>query len=413
MSDETQSESMLSPYRVLDLTDEKGLLCGKLLADLGADVIKIEKPGGDATRNIGPFYHDETDPEKSLFWFAYNQGKRGITLDIETARGQELFRKLVNGADFVVESFPPGYMEKLSLGYKELEKLNPGIIMVSITPFGQTGPYKDYKVTDIVVWAMAGRVYAVGDADRPPVHISHHSQAYLQAGLEAAMAASMALYHRQMTGEGQYIDLSIQAAAAQTGNATWDLRKIVPQRIKQSGNIKVPRMYPCKDGIVSWYYMPATFEPWRNASFVRWMDSERMASEFLKSFDWTKLDYTTITQEDMDRIAEPTARFFASHTKLELLEGAVRHRILFYPHFTTDNILESEQLAAREFWAKVSHTELGTEITYPGAFAKVSETPIRVPHRAPLIGEHNREVYEKELGMAAEEIERLKQAGVI
>ena len=413
MDEDNKTEGMLSPYRVLDLADEKGLLCGKLFADLGADVIKVERPGGDATRNLGPFYHDEVDPEKSLFWFAYNAGKRGITLDIGSSRGREILKKLVLGADILVESFSPGYMDSSGLGYSTLAKLHPGFIMVSISPFGQTGPYRDFKGPDIVVWAMGGRMYAVGDADRPPVRISHHSQAYLQAGLDSAMAAMMALYHRQVTGEGQYIDLSIQAAAAQTGSPAWDLRQIVAQRIRQSGNVLVPRMYPCKDGMVAWTYMPATFEPWRNASFISWLDREGFATDFLKKYDWTKLDYLLITQEEMDQIAEPTARFFASHTKEELLEGAVKHRIMFYPHFTADNILASEQLAARDFWDMVPYPELGRELKYPGAFALTTETHIGVSRRAPLIGEHNREVYEKELGMKPEELEKLKQAGVI
>jgi len=150
---------MLSPYRVLDLTDEKGLLCGKLLGDLGADVIKIERPGGDPARNLGPFYHGEADPEKSLFWFAFNTSKRGITLDIETTDGQEIFKRLVKGSDFVIESFPPGYMDQPGLGYSVLEKVNPRVIMVSITPFGPTGPYKDYKAPDIVAWAMGAQMY--------------------------------------------------------------------------------------------------------------------------------------------------------------------------------------------------------------------------------------------------------------
>src|SRR3990170_4141548 len=127
-----KTEGMLRPYRVLDLTDEKGLLCGKILGDLGADVIKIERPGGDVARSVGPFYHDELHPEKSLYWFALNTSKRGITLNIETVDGQEIFKKLVKTADFVIESFQPGYLDKLSLGYSMLEKLNPGIILVSI-----------------------------------------------------------------------------------------------------------------------------------------------------------------------------------------------------------------------------------------------------------------------------------------
>ena len=131
MKGDNKAEGMLSPYRVLDLTDEKGLLCGKLLGDLGADVIKIEKPGGDQARSIGPFYHDEPDPEKSLFWFAFNTSKRGITLDIETTDGREIFKKLVKTADFVIESFAPGYLDSLGLGYSYLEQINPQIIMVS------------------------------------------------------------------------------------------------------------------------------------------------------------------------------------------------------------------------------------------------------------------------------------------
>jgi benzylsuccinate CoA-transferase BbsE subunit len=212
MADDLKTESMLSPYRVLDLTDEKGLLCGKILGDMGADVIKIEKPGGDAARSIGPFYHDEPHSEKSLFWFSLNTSKRGITLNIETADGREIFKRLVQTADFVIESFAPGYLDKLGLGYMALDKIKPGIIMVSITPFGQTGPYRDYKTSDIVAWAMSGEMSGWGDIDRPPVRISNHSQSYLNAAADGAIGALVALYQRWAMGEGQHIDVSIQEA---------------------------------------------------------------------------------------------------------------------------------------------------------------------------------------------------------
>src|SRR5512136_568585 len=140
---------MLSHCRVLDLTDEKGFLCGKILADLGAEVIKIEKPGGDCARNIQPFYHNIPHPEKSLYWFAYNTNKKSITLDIESADGKEIFRMLVKGSDFVIESFPVGYLAGLGLGYSDLSQINPSIVMTSITPFGQQGPYRDYKASDL------------------------------------------------------------------------------------------------------------------------------------------------------------------------------------------------------------------------------------------------------------------------
>jgi crotonobetainyl-CoA:carnitine CoA-transferase CaiB-like acyl-CoA transferase len=233
MRGQENMQGMLSPYRVLDLTDEKGLLCGKLLGDLGADVIKIERPGGDPARHIGPFYHDEVDPEKSLFWFAFNSSKRGITLDIESPDGQDIFKRLVKGADFVIESFPPGYMDNLGLGYKALEALNPAVIMVSITPFGQTGPYKDFKTSDIAAWAMGGQMYLLGEEDRPPIRISHHSQAYLHASCEAAVGATLALSYRTMTGKGQQVDVSVQASVARLAyGATlmWDVLKEINRR---------------------------------------------------------------------------------------------------------------------------------------------------------------------------------------
>ena len=180
MSGEQKDNLPLSPYRVLDLTDEKGPLCGKILADLGAEVIKIEKPGGDPSRHIGPFCGDIPHPERSLYWMAYNASKKGITLNIESRDGQEIFRELAKVADIIIESYDPGYLDGLRLGYSELSKLNPAVLMTSITPFGQTGPYSHYKASDLVLWSMGGYAYLCGDPDRPPVQISF-PQAYIQA----------------------------------------------------------------------------------------------------------------------------------------------------------------------------------------------------------------------------------------
>jgi len=196
----SQSDSLLGGCRVLDLTDEKGQLCGKVLGDYGADVIKIEKPGGDASRNIGPFYRDTPDPDKSLFWFATNTSKRGITLDIENRDGQEIFRKLVATADIVVEAFNPGFMDDLCLGYSHLKSIKSGIVMTSITPFGQTGPYADYKGSDLAGCAMGGLVRILGDLGRPPVRMTCGPQAYFHAGLQGALGSMMAYYHRELTG---------------------------------------------------------------------------------------------------------------------------------------------------------------------------------------------------------------------
>ena len=232
LQQEQKVESLLSGYRVLDLTDDKGFLCSRILADMGANVIKIEPPGGDPSRNIGPFYHDEPDPEKSLYWFAYNANKRGITLDIKTSDGRQVFTRLVETADFVIESFPPGFMDSLDLAYSSLSQVKPGIIMVSITPFGQTGPYRDYKTSDIVSMAMGGLAYMMGEPDRPPLRVSF-PQAFLHASAEAAVGAMIALYHRELDGEGQWVDVSIQASLpVVTVNVIpfWELNQVILKR---------------------------------------------------------------------------------------------------------------------------------------------------------------------------------------
>jgi benzylsuccinate CoA-transferase BbsE subunit len=413
-----ETDGMLSPYRVLDLADEKGLLCGKILGDLGADVIKVERPGGDPARCIGPFYHDDPNPEKSLYWFAYNTSKRGITLNIKAADGQEIFKKLVKTADIVVETYDPGYLDKIGLGYVELEKTNPGIVLVSITPFGQTGPYKDYKTPDIVAWAMGGYMYSVGDGDRPPVRIGHHSQTYLHAGGQAAQGALMALYGREVTGSGQHVDVSIHDSAVRCTperiTETWDFRKVVVHRAPPPGaGLRVKRAWLCKDGYVSAFFWSGPDAKRWNTPLIRWMDAEGMADEYIKTINWDTFDLQKMTQEEYDRIAAPVSKFFMAHTKAELLAGAAKHNAQLYPVSTTRDILENPQLMAREYWAEVEHPELGTTITYPGPFGKTSEASPRITRRAPLIGEHNAEIFENELGLSREKLVIMKEIGVI
>jgi crotonobetainyl-CoA:carnitine CoA-transferase CaiB-like acyl-CoA transferase len=417
MLDTTQG--VLSPYRVLDLAGEQGLFCGKVLGDYGADVIKIEPLRGDPARRIGPFYHDEPDTEKSLFWFAYNTSKRGITLNLESADGRAIFRRLVKTADFVIETFPPGYLDQMGLGYADLEKVNPGVIMVSITPFGQTGPYKDWKAPDIVAWAMGGEMAPFGDADRPPVHVSYHSQAYLNAGADGAMGALMALYYRAETGEGQHVDVSIQEAVVQcTEHITsgWDLRKTNQKRgVEATGanaQVRLTRLWPCKDGYISWFFWGGVMSERTNVPLVKWMESEGMADDYLLSYDWSKFGNDT-TQQEVDRIEAPTAKFFLAHTKAELFAGAVRTNTQVYPVATQADMIADPQLAARKFWVEVDHPELGTRVTYPGAFANATEAPPKISRRAPLIGEHNLEIYCDELGISRDELAALRQAGVI
>jgi len=411
---------MLSSYRALDLTDDKGWLCGKILADLGADVIKIERPGGDPARCHGPFYHDIPYPENSLYWFAFNTNKRSVTLDIESADGKESFKRLAKTADFVIESSPPEYMNRLGLGYSTLCEINPGIIMTSITPFGQTGPYKHLKASDIVLNAMSGWMYLCGDPDHPPVRVSF-PQAYLHAGAEAAVASLVALYYREQTGIGQYIDVSIQQSLIWTGfnaPAFWQLNQKIlrregPFRTGISSDAKLRQTWPCRDGFVSFTLFGGMTGARTNRKLVEWMTEEGMANQFLEEIDWENWDMAKVDQQGINRIEEAISRFLRAHSVEELHEGAVERGIMLYPVSTPKEIVESRQLEARDFWVSLEHPQLGTAITYPGAFVKASEVNCKPKHRAPLIGEHNLEIYEGELGLSREELVRLKQAGVI
>lgn len=411
-------ESLLGSYKVLDLTDERGYFCGKVLADLGADVIKIEKPGGDPSRRTDPFYHNE-GIENSLSWFAYNTSKRGITLDIEKEDGREILRRLIERCDVLIESFTPGYMKKLGMGYRSLKRLKKDLVMASISPFGASGPYSSYKADDLTVSAMGGMAYLNGDADRPPVRVGF-PQCFNLAAANTAAAIITALYHRERTGRGQYIDVSAQECqlwTLMTVVPVWEQRGRITRRCGSFRRFALGQIerqtWPCKDGYVSFVKFGGSGGAKSNRALVEWIDSEGMATEFLKNMDWDAFDMAACTQETHDKTGEAIGEFFLSHTRAELYEGAVKRRVLLYPALGMQDLLQYEQLRSRDFWVKVEHPELGESITYPGAFAKIKSAPLKAPKRAPLIGEHNEDVYLKELGLSREEYLLLQQAGVI
>jgi crotonobetainyl-CoA:carnitine CoA-transferase CaiB-like acyl-CoA transferase len=412
--------SLLDALRVLDLTDHKGFFCGKILADLGADVIKIEKPGGDPARRLGPFYGNTPDPEKNLHWFAYNLNKRSITLDIETAEGKTLFKKLVQGAHLVIESYPVGYLDQLQLGYTALSAINPRIILTSITPFGHTGPCKDYKGTDVVCMAMGGLAYITGTAEDSPLRVSF-PQSYLLASAEAAAATMIAHYYRETTGRGQHVDVSIQASVAgKLANAipTWELSHAVLRRegsymFGRGAKLRMRLLWPCKDGYVTFALMGGKLGAKSNEVVARWIIEEGMAPDFFKKIDWPSLDMAKQTQEDQERLEGVVATFFAKYTKEEIYRRANKEGVLLCPQSSCKDILENTQLQSRDFWAKVEHPELGTTITYPGPFLKATRTPPVIRRRAPLIGEHNDEVYKGELGLSEQELGKMRRDGVI
>ena len=416
-------EALLTPFRVLDLTDEKGFLCGRVLGDFGADVIKIEPPGGDPGRAVGPFYHDIPDPEKSLYWLAYNCNKRGITLNIEVAEGQAIFKKLVKSADFIIESCKPGYMAELGLGYEDLRQINPGVIMTSITSFGQSGPWKDRKGSDIALWALSSYMYVTGDEDRPPICPSF-PQAFLHAGLEAASASLVALHHRQLTGEGQWVDVSAQDALAIVNlqnQQYWNLARFNPKRAGSAQMLsgvrwaRQQRLWKCRDGFVIFIISSGHMGAQGNRALTEWMDSEGMAPEFMKKIDWETFDPQgkELTDEQHRGMLTALGEFFQRHTKAELYQGSVQKRIILYPCNTTEDLMHDAQLKARGFWAEIPHAKLGRSLTYPRPCVAFSEASCDIRCRAPLIREHNEEVYVKELGFSKEALARLREKGVI
>ncbi|UCC59679.1 MAG: CoA transferase [Dehalococcoidia bacterium] len=414
---------------MLDLTDDQCSYCGKVLGDLGSDIIKVEPPGGDLARNTGPFRKDIPHPERSLYWWANNTSKRGITLNVETAEGREILRKLVGTADIILESFPPGYLDDLGLGYQDLSEADPGLIMTSITPFGQTGPYRDYKAPDIVGCCLGGLAYTVGDADRPPCHISF-PQAYLLASIHAVCGTLAALRYRELSGEGQHVDVSMQEAvlwSLQGAVQYWDL---LEHNMTRSGHsrsyyigprypIRVMRYsYPCKDGHVAFMVAGGLLAAISMPAMVQWMSEEEMLGAFepMKDWgydEWLVRDVISMTQQEVDAEDNTLLNFFATKTRAELYEEALKRRIILYPVNTTKDLAEYAQLIAREFYTGVEHPELGETIPYLGAPFRMMETPWSISRRPPLIGEHNDEVYGQELGYSRDEIVQLREAGII
>ena len=383
-------ESALQGLRVLDLADEKGAFCTKLLADMGADVIKIEPPGGDSTRNIGPFANDIPHPERSLYFWYHNTSKRGITLDLGSNKGQEIFRKLVCTADVVVETFSPGYLKKLGLGYEALQKFNPRLIMTSITSFGQTGPYKDYKSCDLVASALGGQMYVCGAPDTPPLK-PYGEQAYLVASLFGAIGTLLALHYRHFSGQGQHVDISMQecvAAVIEHVNVRYLYDQVVPKRQGSLQWNNAFRLFPCKDG----YILLSLSQQWD--TLIEWLESEGIAAD-LKDEKWNSEEFRL---QEIEHVIQILERWTKTHTVAELVEQG---QLMHFPWAAVNSIAElwdNPQLRERGFFVEVLHAELGFSVPYPGAPYKFSQSPWRISRRAPLIGEHNEQVLERELG---------------
>lgn len=409
----TVDPSLLTGYRVLDLSGQMGWLCGKLFADLGAEVLKIEPPGGDPGRRRPPFVEDIADPERSLTWLAHNTGKRGITLNLEREDGRALLGRLAERSDVLIETEKPGHLAALGLTPSRF----PHLIWISITPFGQTGPYSDFEADDLVAAALGGNPYQTGDPDRSPLNSSVPTSHY-HSSAEAAAAGMIALYARGGGREGRHVDVSLQSVILGTlfsSPASYELTGREPERrgaIWPYGNVMQREIWPCKDGFISFALRGG---PQRAAGLhaaVAWMEAEGLAPAYLKEIDWLTFDHTRVNQEQFDKAAKPFEAFFRTRTLQELTLAAHERGILLAPVNSTRELYANRHLQARGFFMSLTHPEYGRSFEYPGAFVKLSELPVGPDRRAPRIGEHNHEVYQKELGLTLGQIVELVASGV-
>jgi crotonobetainyl-CoA:carnitine CoA-transferase CaiB-like acyl-CoA transferase len=415
----SEVQGPLTGLRVLELADEKGQFCGRLMGDLGADVVKIEPPGGEPCRHIGPFLDDIPHPERSLsFWF-YNTSKRGITLNLETADGRTLFRRLAADADIVLETFRPGYLASLGLGYESLRPGNPGLIVCALTPFGQTGPWRDFLSSDLLHLAAGGEMASCGydEADVPdaPPIAPGGGQAWHTGCHFAYISIMAALVHRTASGLGQFIDASIHEACALTteaaiANYVYRGEVLLRQTGRHHAAGVTPRtQYRAKDGSYVTALITGGLNPRNIRNLAGLMDNYGLAGD-LKD---PRYQEPAVIAANVSHIYDLLAGFIASLPAEEVYHAAQEHGFTWGAVRVVEELLEDPHLGDREFWKQVEHPELGRSFVYPGEAAIYSDSPWRISRRAPLIGEHNVEIFRGELELSRGELAVLAESRVI
>lgn len=398
-----KKEMLLTGLRVLDLADGKASFCSKLLADMGARVIKLERPGGDASRDAGPFMGNAPHSEKSLSFYYNNTGKLGITLNLESDKGKQLFLELIKKNDVIVESFAYGYLDKLNLSFEYLKKINSNLIMVSVTGFGQSGPKRDYKTCDLVASAYGGQMFVTG-ASKPLKH--YGEQAYLTASLFAAVGILLAIRKQRRTGTGEHIDISIQEAVASTLEHVL-VRFFYENKIsKRQGALHWNHLFhilPCKDGFIQ----ITLFDKWD--TLVELMSNEGMAQDLNDK----KYNDERFRLKHLDHIINVLGKWTQTHTKNELFEFGQLMQFPWAPVYSPREVVESPQLIEREFFQDAYQTDNKVFRKCPRAPFKLNPLRSKPIMHAPFIGENNNQIYHKELGISKKELNELSSFGVI
>ncbi len=420
---ESGEQGVLQGIRALEIGGEIGAWCAKMLADMGADVIAVEPPAGSPTRAYEPFFADEPDPNRSLFFWHYNTNKRSVTLDLTTANGRELFMRLAATADVIVDSSPPGWLDSLGLGWDALQAEAPGLVMVAITPFGQEGPYRDYAATDLTALAFGGPVWSCGydDHDIPPVR-GGGNQGYQTVCHFAAMGVMTALVHRQFTGVGQFIDANMHAALNVTTEAatySWLVAGDTVQRQTGRHASVTPTadgQVLCKDGrYVNVGIGARTEEQWIH--LLSWLEDEGLISDLGEYL--TRPSREAMRRGDSDareyqrRVANVMRELASRSDAHTLFEKAQSLGFQWGIVNAPEDVLEDPHFQSRGFPVEVEHPELDATFIYPGAPYKLPASPWSIRSRAPLLGEHNEEIFAGEFGLSPSELSSLSAQGIM
>lgn len=395
----------LAEIRVLDLADEKGSFCSKILADLGACVIKVERPGGDASRGIGPFGSNPSQSSTSLSFAYNNTNKLGITLSLKHEEGKKLFLRLIQRSDVLVETFPPGFLDELGLGYESITAGNKKLILASISGFGQSGPRKSYKSCDLVAAAMGGQMHICGAPSAAPLK-AFGEQSFFTSSLFAAVGILLALRKRATSGRGDHIDVSLQESVVSTLEHVM-LRyfhdQVVPGRRRDRHWSDSFCVLPCRDGFI--HITP--FMQWE--TLVGLLDREGMAED-LKEEEWRDEDYRS---KNADHVLDVLQEWTKRHGVSELFELGQLLRLPWAPVESPAQILKNPQLIARNFFSASARAEHEGVLSHAGSPYKFSSVQFPAPAPAPIPGQHNVHIYGQELGLSREELEKLSSIGAI
>jgi benzylsuccinate CoA-transferase BbsE subunit len=398
----TEATSLLPGYRVLDLSSSMGAFCGKLLRDLGMDVIKVEPPGGDAGRREPPFAKGHLHQEGSLRFAYLNAGKRGITLDITKEAGRKLLLELVERSDIVLETFEPGYLTKHKLGYETLLEKNKKLILVSLTGFGQDGPYANYKAPDIVGNAMGALLYISGDPTMTPCN-PPETQSYYYASLFATYATMLSLWQRETRGIGAWIDASVQASMALHEHVAFNYSaegRVMKRAGSQHQHNAPANLFQCKNG---WIALFVTQNHW--PILLKVWDGHDPA------LDDPKWINSNLRRAHADYINAEVTSFTSRFMKEDLAELMQKNGIPALPVNSPSDFMKDPHIQARGFFGTVTHPVLGS-FQQPGNCFMVDGKRTG-PSPAPLVGQHNQEVFNGELGLEKSELEALAVSGII